>query len=60
MKKIYQIIQKVLLLSCILMTQVACVDELKVGDGFLDKAKGEDVNEDLIFSIYGIPALAVL
>lgn len=50
MKKIYQIIQKVFLLSCILMMQVACVDELKVGDGFLDKAKGEDVNEDLIFS----------
>lgn len=50
MKKIYSIIQKVLLLACMLLTQVACVDEFKVGDGFLDKAKGEDVNEDLIFS----------
>ena len=28
----------------------SCVDDVKVGDAFLDKAKGEDVNQDLIFS----------
>lgn len=27
-----------------------CVDQIRVGDGFLEKAEGEDVNEDLIFS----------
>lgn len=27
-----------------------CVDQIKVGDGFLEKAEGEDVDEDLIFS----------
>lgn len=29
---------------------IGCVDQIKVGDGFLEKAEGEDVNEDLIFS----------
>jgi hypothetical protein len=28
----------------------SCVDTIRFGDEFLDKAKGEDVNEDLIFS----------
>lgn len=31
-------------------TTTSCVDQIKVGDGFLEKAEGEDVNEDLIFS----------
>lgn len=33
-----------------MLLAAACVDDVEVGDGFLDKAKGEDVNEDLIFS----------
>lgn len=28
----------------------SCVDQIRVGDSFLEKSEGEDVNEDLIFS----------
>lgn len=49
MKKLtYMIPAFCLALGSIAMT--SCVDEIKVGDSFLDKAKGEDVNQDLIFS----------
>ena len=49
MKKIYSIILCASLAACQLLT-ISCVDDVKFGDNFLDKAKGEDVNEDLIFS----------
>ena len=39
-----------LLLAGGLLTTTSCVDQIRVGDGFLEKAEGEDVNEDLIFS----------
>lgn len=32
------------------LTLTGCVDDIKMGDSFLEKAEGEDVNEDLIFS----------
>ena len=40
----------VLFLTAGLSTTTSCVDQIRVGDGFLEKAEGEDVNEDLIFS----------
>ncbi len=49
MKKIkYMIGAALILLSTSIPT--GCVDDVKIGDGFLEKAYGEDVNEDLIFS----------
>ena len=39
-----------LLLAGGLLTTTSCVDQIRVGDGFLEKAEGQDVNEDLIFS----------
>lgn len=32
------------------LTFTGCVDQIKLGDSFLEKANGEDVNVDLIFS----------
>ena len=49
MKKIYINIITALLTTMPLIC-TSCVDDVKVGDAFLDKAKGEDVNQDLIFS----------
>lgn len=49
MKKIKYIISAVLI-ACTSCFLSGCVDQIKVGDGFLEKAEGEDVNEDLIFS----------
>lgn len=49
MKKIKYIVSAILItFSASLFT--GCVDQIKVGDGFLEKAEGEDVDEDLIFS----------
>lgn len=48
-KSIKNIISAVLLGACTI-GWTSCVDQLNVGDGFLEKAEGEDVNEDLIFS----------
>lgn len=49
MKKIKYIVSAILIvLSSSLFT--GCVDQIRVGDGFLEKTEGEDVNEDLIFS----------
>ena len=49
MKKLYINIITALLTAMPLIC-TSCVDDVKVGDAFLDKAKGEDVNQDLIFS----------
>ena len=49
MKNIYINIITALLTAMPLIC-TSCVDDVKVGDAFLDKAKGEDVNQDLIFS----------
>lgn len=49
MKKITYILN-VLLLAAGSLHFTGCVDEIKFGDSFLEKAEGEDVNEDLIFS----------
>lgn len=49
MKKISSI-QAIILLIAISFFSVSCVDELKFGNSFLEKAPGEDVDEDLIFS----------
>ena len=43
-------IKSILLLTIISFVGVACVDEIKFGNAFLEKAPGEDVNEDVIFS----------
>lgn len=36
--------------TLLLLGTASCTDNLEVGDSFLDKAQGEDVNENLIFS----------
>lgn len=56
-------IKSILLLTIISFVGVACVDEIKFGNAFLEKAPGEDVNEDVIFSkkrIYRLFVMAVL
>ena len=49
MKKITYYLSAVLIAASSLVSS-SCVDQITVGDGFLEKAEGEDVNEDLIFS----------
>lgn len=49
MKKIKYIVSAVLIAFGVTLF-TGCVDQIKVGDGFLEKAEGEDVDEDLIFS----------
>lgn len=44
------IIYDKILIFISLLILVSCVDQIKIGDGFLEKAEGEDVNENLIFS----------
>ena len=44
----YKITSLLFVLSTILLT--GCVDNIRMWDGFLDKAEGEDVDEELIFS----------
>lgn len=39
-----------LVCAVLLLFSASCVDDFRVGDGFLDKAPGEDVDVDLIFS----------
>ena len=50
MKKLSYYAAALLLAGSLLTTTSSCVDQIRVGDGFLEKAEGEDVNEDLIFS----------
>ncbi len=49
MKKITYYVAALLLVGSTLSTS-SCVDQIRVGDAFLEKAEGEDVDEDLIFS----------
>lgn len=49
-KKLSYYAAALLLAGSLLTTTSSCVDQIRVGDGFLEKAEGEDVNEDLIFS----------
>ncbi len=49
MKRVYYKVTSLLFaLSTFLF--MGCVDNIRMWDGFLDKAEGEDVNEELIFS----------
>lgn len=50
MMKLRNTITIVALYAVATMFTVSCVDDLHVGDGFLEKASGEDVDEELIFS----------
>lgn len=50
MKKINYIVVGLFLLVIGSFSLSSCVDEIKFGGSFLEKAEGEDVNEDLIFS----------
>lgn len=50
MKKLSYYAAALLLAGSLLTITSSCVDQIRVGDGFLEKAEGEDVNEDLIFS----------
>ena len=50
-------IKSILLLTIISFVGVACVDEIKFGNAFLEKAPGEDVNEDVIFRLFVMAVL---
>mgnify|MGYP000841990369 CR=1 FL=1 len=43
-------IKSILLLTIISFVGVACVDEIKFGNAFLEKAPGEDVNDCLLYT----------
>ena len=53
-------IKSILLLTIISFVGVACVDEIKFGNAFLEKAPGEDVNERCYFLQEGIYRLFVM
>ena len=50
MKNIYSLKKKNLILMISIFLFAGCVDELKFADSFLEKAEGEDMNEEVIFS----------